>query len=60
MYIQALKSFISKFLQVKKMETELLDKGVDKELINNLDHWHLLFITIACFILILTIYKSRQ
>ena len=34
MYIQALKSFISKFLQVKKMESELLDKGVDKELIN--------------------------
>ena len=34
MYIQALKSLISKFLQVKKMETELLDKGVDKELIN--------------------------
>lgn len=33
MYIQALKSLISKFLQVKKMETELLDKGVDKELI---------------------------
>ena len=28
--------------------------------INNLDHWHLLFITIACFILILTIYKSKQ
>ena len=34
MYIQALKSLISKFLQVKKMETELLKKGVDKELIN--------------------------
>ena len=28
--------------------------------INNLDHWHLLFISIACFILILTIYKSKQ
>ena len=28
--------------------------------INNLDHWHMLFITIACFILILTIYKSKQ
>ena len=28
--------------------------------INNLDHWHLLFISIACFILILTVYKSRQ
>ena len=28
--------------------------------LNNLTHWHLLFITIACFILILTIYKSRQ
>ena len=28
--------------------------------INNLDHWHLLFITIACFILVLTIYKSKQ
>ena len=28
--------------------------------INNLYHWHLLFITIACFILVLTIYKSRQ
>lgn len=27
---------------------------------NNLEHIHLLFITIACFILILTIYKSRQ
>ena len=34
MYIQALKSLISKFMQVKKMETELLKKGVDKELIN--------------------------
>ena len=34
MYIQALKSLISKFIQVKKMETELLKKGVDKELIN--------------------------
>ena len=34
MYIQAFKSLISKFLQVKKMETELLKKGVDKELIN--------------------------
>ena len=33
MYTQVFKSFISKFLQVKKMETELLDKGVDKELI---------------------------
>ena len=33
MYIQAFKSLISKFLQVKKIETELLDKGVDKELI---------------------------
>lgn len=28
--------------------------------INNLGHWHLLFIAIACFVLILTIYKSRQ
>ena len=28
--------------------------------INNLDHWHLLFVAIACFILILTIYKSKQ
>lgn len=28
--------------------------------INNLSHWHLLFIAIACFILILTIYKSKQ
>jgi len=28
--------------------------------INNLDHWHLLFISIACFILVLTIYKSKQ
>lgn len=28
--------------------------------INNLDHWHLLFIAIACFILISTIYKSKQ
>lgn len=28
--------------------------------INNLDHWHLLLISIACFILILTIYKSKQ
>ena len=28
--------------------------------LNNLTHWHLLFITIACFILILTIYKSKQ
>ena len=34
MYIQALKSLISKFLQVKKMETELVKKGIDKELIN--------------------------
>ena len=34
MYIQALKSLISKFLQVKKMETELLKNGIDKELIN--------------------------
>ena len=34
MYIQAFKSLIGKLLQVKKMETELLDKGVDKELIN--------------------------
>ena len=32
MYIQALKSLISKFLQVKKMEAELLKKGIDKEL----------------------------
>ena len=32
MYIQALKSLISKFLQVKKMETELLKNGIDKEL----------------------------
>ena len=28
--------------------------------VNNLDHWHLLFISGACFILILTIYKSKQ
>lgn len=28
--------------------------------LNNLTHWHLLFIAIACFILILTIYKSKQ
>lgn len=28
--------------------------------VNNLDHWHLLFISIACFILVLTIYKSKQ
>ena len=28
--------------------------------VNNLDHWHLLFISIACFVLILTIYKSKQ
>ena len=28
--------------------------------VNNLDHWHLLLISIACFILILTVYKSRQ
>ena len=33
MYIQALKSLISKFMQVKKWDTELLKKGVDKELI---------------------------
>ena len=33
MYIQALKSLISKFLQVKKMETELLKNGINKELI---------------------------
>ena len=28
--------------------------------VDNLDHLHLLFISIACFILILTIYKSKQ
>ena len=28
--------------------------------VNNFGHWHLLFISIACFILILTIYKSKQ
>ena len=28
--------------------------------VDNLNHWHLLFISIACFILILTIYKSKQ
>ena len=28
--------------------------------VNNLDHWHLVFISIACFILVLTIYKSKQ
>ena len=33
MYIQALKSLISKMLQVKKLEVELIVKGAKKELI---------------------------